>query len=124
MGTAQTTVTRAAVGLVTVVLAALPVTACSGNSRSGSDQPGVQGPASLAPGAPGPRLSADAPSSKDVAAWLRANGVSEPEKWAELLLANRPYPDGPEGTQKIRDVLTQHGASPSDIAAITNTVTP
>ena len=58
------------------------------------------------------------------AAWLRANGVGEPEKWAQLVYENRPYPDGPEGAQKIRDVLTQHGASPQDVAAITNTVMP
>jgi hypothetical protein len=125
MGTAQSTVARAAAGLVAIVLAVLPVAGCArGDSRSGSDQPGVQGPTSLAPGAPGPRVSADDPSVKDVAAWLRANGVSDPEKWAGILRDNQPYPDGPEGTKKIRDVLTQHGASEQDIAAITNTVTP
>ncbi len=32
-----------------------------------------------APGTPGPRVSADDTSVKDVAAWLRANGASEPD---------------------------------------------
>jgi hypothetical protein len=124
MSAAPTTLARAAATLVAATIAVLPAAACTGNSRSGSDQPGVQGPTSLAPGAPGRRISADDGSAKDVAAWLRANGVSDPEQWAEILHQHRPYPDGPEGAQKIRDVLHQYHASPEDTAAITNTVTP
>jgi hypothetical protein len=123
MGTAPISVPRTVAALAAVALALLPAAACAGDSRSGSDQPGVQGPASLAPGAPGPRVSADDGSVKDIAAYLRANGVSDPEEWAEILHDNRPYPKGPEGMQKVRDVLTQHGASPEIVAAVTNTVT-
>jgi len=110
------------VGILVCALAG--ASACSEGARGGSNQPGVQGPTSIAPGAPGPRVQIAYSSAQDVAAQLHANGVGDAEKWAKLLIDNQPYPAGTAGTDKIRDVLVRNGASQSDVAAITNVVVP
>ncbi|MGI5131445.1 hypothetical protein ACQEVB_31890 [Pseudonocardia sp. CA-107938] len=109
------------IGLLTCALAG---TACSSGGRGGSNQPGVEGPTSIAQGAPGPRVTINYSSAQDIAAQLHANDVSDPEKWAQLLVDNQPYPAGAAGNDKIRDVLTRGGASPDDIAKITNVIVP
>jgi hypothetical protein len=115
---------RATAVVAILACALVGASACSDGARGGSNQPGVDGPASIAPGAPGPRVTIAYSSSQDIAAQLHANGVGDAEKWAKLLIENQPYPGGAAGTDKIRDVLVRNGASPADVAAITNVVVP
>lgn len=117
--------TRAAAGAAALTLA-LALTGCADGPRGGSDQPGVQGPQSVAPGPAGDsqRVELNRASEKDLAATLRASGVDDPENWAQILVQNRPYPAGAAGAAKVRQVLDQFKADPQNIAKITNVVIP
>ncbi|GAA1880741.1 hypothetical protein GCM10009836_72580 [Pseudonocardia ailaonensis] len=99
---------------------------CAGGSRSGSDQPGTQGVSSAAPGPAGQvdRKSLNSSSAPDLSAALRANDVSGPENWSQILLQFTPYPPGQAGAEKIAQVLAQFKADPDTTAKITNVVTP
>ncbi|MCE0762621.1 hypothetical protein LWC35_06825 [Pseudonocardia kujensis] len=113
---------RIAAGVLAGV-AALSLAGCAGGSRSGSDQPGVDNTETAAPNQP-VKTSISTSSEKDLAAALRTNGVDDPENWAQILVQNKPYPAGAEGTQKIQQVLQQFQASPDLSAKITNVVEP
>ena len=109
------------VGLLAVTLAG-----CAGGSRSGSDQPGgVPQPSAVSgPAGASQRTAIGTSSEPDVASVLRANEVSEPERWAQVVIAYRPYPSGAEGQDRLRQVLTRFKADPDDIAKIDNALTP
>lgn len=111
----------AALALLTGVLSG-----CTGPSRSGSDQPGVAGPASVVPGPAGvaQRTSIASSSIKDLSAALRNNGVEDPEKWAEIVAEYRPYDAGRAGEDKLREVLTRFQADPDTTTKVTTALTP
>jgi hypothetical protein len=113
--------TSAAAGMAVLALAG-----CSGPSVSGSNNPGVQDRATVAPGAAGDaqRFTVATSSLPDLAAALKTNGVGSPEKWAQIVQTSGPYPSGPGGQAKLREVLTRFQADPDDIAKITNTLVP
>jgi hypothetical protein len=115
---------RAAV--VAAVALAVLVAGCSEPAVSGSNQPGVQGPSSAAPGPAGAsqRVTVAESSIPDLAAALSANGVSDPENWAKIIKAGEPYPPGDPGQQKLRQVLAQFKADPDTTAKITNALVP
>ncbi|GAA4706532.1 hypothetical protein GCM10023215_53750 [Pseudonocardia yuanmonensis] len=118
-----TTPTRRIAAGVLAAVAALALAGCSGGSRAGADQPGVDNTVTSAPGQP-VKSSIMASSEKDLAASFRTNGVDDPEKWAQVLAQNKPYPAGTEGTQKIQQVLQQNQAEPEVVAQITTLVEP
>ncbi|TCK24629.1 hypothetical protein [Pseudonocardia endophytica] len=117
---------RASTATAALIAATIAIAGCANGGRSGTDQPGVQGPSSVAPGPAGntQRTSIATTSIKDLQAALRANDVDDPEHWAQIVTDSRPYPAGPTGEQKLRQVLIQYRATPDDIARITNTLTP
>jgi hypothetical protein len=63
-------------------------------------------------------------SEDDIAAALRANGVEDPQKWAQVILNNAPYPADDPNMTKLRQVLQQQNADPATIEKIVNTVQP
>jgi hypothetical protein len=111
--------------VVVAVLLSVSVSGCTGGSRSGSDQPGVQNRTSVA-GSAGvsPRVPIGSSSEDDIAAALRANGVEDPQKWAQVILNNAPYPADDPNMTKLRQVLQQQNADPATIEKIVNTVQP
>jgi len=117
----RTTGGRIAAGLLAAVLT-IGTAACADPGRSGTDQPGVSPPQASAGSSE--RASIATSSEKDVQAALRADDVDNPEHWAQVLFEGRPYPPGPSGEQKIRDVMTQHGAAPDVTDGVSRTVTP
>lgn len=110
-----------------VAAAVVGLAGCAGSTaRGGSDQPGVELPASAVPGPAGEaaRKSIGSASEQDIAASLRANGVDDAEEWADLIVANRPYPGGDPGLDKLRQVLVKRDAPPEVISKITNALEP
>jgi hypothetical protein len=105
------------------ILLAVAVTGCAGGGRSGSDQPGVQAPAT-ADGQPAPRESLNRSSEADVAATLRRADVDDPQGWAKLLITSRPYPPGQPGQDRIRQLLVDNQADPEDVDKILAVVEP
>lgn len=111
---------------VIAAVVALTASGCVGGSRSGSDQPGVQGPR-CAVGAPAgsvAKVPINASSEDDIAAILRTCEVAEPQRWAQIVVGSRPYPPGEQGEQRLRKVLVEHGAEPAELAKITGTLAP
>lgn len=105
---------------------ALMASGCAGGSRSGSDQPGVQGPR-CAVGAPAgsvTKVPINESSEDDIAAILRTCEVAEPQRWAQIVAGSRPFPPGERGEQRLRQVLVEHGAEPAELEKITGTLTP
>jgi hypothetical protein len=92
------------------VLLAVGATGCAGGSRSGSDQPGIEG---------APQVVVNEASEDDVAATLRTHDIDDPQGWATIVLRYRPYPPGEEGRERLRQVLVEHEADPDEIARIT-----
>lgn len=117
----QTTGARIAVGVLATLLT-IGVAGCADPGRSGTDQPGVAPPQASAGSTE--RASVATSSVKDVQAALRANEVDDPEHWAQVVFDGRPYPAGPTGEQKIRDMLTGHGAGPDVVDGVLRTVAP
>lgn len=116
---------RITAGVLAAALTIATATGCAANGgagRSGSDQPGVDPPQASAGSTE--RASIATSSVKDVQAALRANDVDDPEHWAQVVYEGRPYPQGAAGEQRIRDVLTQHGAEPHVADGVLRTVTP
>jgi hypothetical protein len=111
--------------VVVAVLLSVSVSGCTGGSRSGSDQPGVQNRTSAAgPSDISQRPSIASASEDDITAALRANGVEDPEKWAQVILNNQPYPADDPSLTKLRQVLAQQGADPAEIDKIVNSLRP
>jgi len=112
--------------VVAAVALAVLVAGCSEPAVSGSNQPGVQGPSSAAPGPAGAsqRVTVAESSIPDLAAALSANGVSDPENWAKIIKAGEPYPPGDPGQQKLRQILAQFKADSDTTAKITNALVP
>ncbi|MEJ3653090.1 hypothetical protein WEH80_08900 [Actinomycetes bacterium KLBMP 9759] len=116
-------------GVVMAVIAlalAVAASGCVGGSRSGSDQPGVQGPPCPAAGPAGAqqRTPINESSEDDIAAVLRSCDVDEPQRWAQVVLASRPYPPGAAGQDRLRQVLVDNDAEPDEVERITNAITP
>ena len=113
------------VGSATAILL-LAVSGCTGESRSGSDQPGVPGPRSVSTNAPDPaqQTSISTSSEDDIAAALRTNNVDDPGRWAEIVSSGRPYPPGEPGKAKLRQVLTQFRADPDTTSKVTAALVP
>lgn len=109
---------------VAAVLAACAVAGCSGAPAGGSNQPGVPGPAGVAPGpaADPKRTPISSTSVQDLSAALRANDVDDPDKWAQILVEFRPYPPGQPGQDKLRQVLQRFQADPDTTGKITSAV--
>lgn len=102
-----------------LMVASVALTAgCAGGGRSGTDQPGTDGTQSARP------TSINDSSEQDLAAALRADDVSTPENWAQILVEYKPYPAGAEGAQKIQQVLQQFKADADTTSKITNSVVP
>ncbi len=115
-----------AIAVAVLAVAGGVLTGCSGQSRGGTDQPGVQGPSSVAPGPAGAaeqtRISRS--SVQDLGAALRANGVEDPDDWANVVIENQPYGAGPVGEERLRQVLARFRADPDTTARITTALAP
>lgn len=107
-------------------LLAVAVAGCASPGAAGSNNPGVSEPTTVAPGtvAPPERRVVAKSSAQDLAAVFDAAGVDDPEQWAQAVLAGRPYPEGPAGQDKLREVLAQNQADADDVAKITNALVP
>jgi hypothetical protein len=117
---------RAAAGAVTV-LTVLTLVGCGAAGRGGgSDQPGVKLPPSAAPGPAGEvqRTSVSESSQQDIAATLRANGVSDVDRWAHVIADSKPYPPEDRSMAKLRQLLAQEGADQATTDKIMNAVRP
>ena len=117
----RTTGARIAAGLLAAVLT-IGAAGCSSAGRGGTDQPGVAPPQPSAGSSE--RASVATSSVKDVQAALRANDVDDPGHWSQVVYESRPYPAGAAGEQRIRDVLTQHGAEPDVVDGVLRTIAP
>lgn len=117
----RTTGARIAAGVLATVLT-IGAAGCAGGGRSGTDQPGVSPPQASAGSTE--RASVATSSVKDVQAALRTNDVDDPDRWAKVVYEGGPYPPGAAGEQRIRDVLTQHGAEPAVVDGVLRTVAP
>ena len=117
--------TPRATAAVLATLLALVLAGC-GASRGGADEPGVKLPPSAAPGPAGAseRTSIATASQQTIAASLRANNVSNPEGWAQVVLQYRPYPANDPSLGKLRQALVQYKADPATIDKITNALKP
>lgn len=117
---------------VTAVVAALLVVVlggCSEGSRGGSNQPGVPEPSVVTgpPGAPAAadnRMSINTSSEQDVAAALDAKEVDDSERWAKLIVANKPYPPDDPAQSRLRQVLTSSGADPQTVDEVLAALKP
>lgn len=108
-------------------LLAIVLAGCSGSAaRGGSDAQGVQRPPSVPAGPAGDALRTEISlaSQQDVAAALRANGVSDPGHWAKVVMVNSPYPKDDPNFTKLRQVLVAQHADPDTIDKITNALKP
>jgi hypothetical protein len=114
---------RAWMQAAVAVLVAVALSGCVGGSRSGSDQPSLPGMGS-ATTAPAQKESINESSEDDVAAALRRGDVDDPQGWARILIGYRPYPPGPPGQERIRQVLVEHDADPDNVNKILATVEP
>jgi hypothetical protein len=117
---------RAAAGAI-AMLTALTLVGCEGGTgRGGSDQPGVPLPPSAAPGPAGEaqRTSINDGSQQDIAATLRANGVSDEDHWAHVIADSKPYPPEDRSMAKLRQLLAQDGADQATTDKIMNSVRP
>ena len=112
--------------LAGVLLLGCLSTGCAAVPTSGSDQPGVQSPPSVAPGAAGAaqRTEISSASIPDLSAALDSNGVDDSRGWAKIMIENRPYPPGPAGDDKIRHVLARFHADPETAAEISTALSP
>jgi hypothetical protein len=117
---------RAAAGAIAVLTALTLISCGEGSGRGGSNQPGVSLPPSAAPGPAGEaqRTSVNESSQQDIAAALRANGVSDEEHWAQIIADNKPYPKEDRSMAKLRQVLAQNHADPETTDKIVNALRP
>jgi hypothetical protein len=114
---------------VIAALLAVVLGGCSGVPSGGSNQPGVKEPSAVtsAPGAPAAadnRMSVNTASVQDVTAALDAKDVDDADRWAELIAANKPYPPGAPGEDKLRQVLTSANADPQTVDNILAALKP
>lgn len=105
-------------------LLALTASGCAGGSRSGSDQPGVEGPPGATAGPAVEKVSINESSEDDVAAALRRSDVEDPQGWAQIVVSYRPYPSGAPGDDRLRQVLVEHEADPAEVDKIMNMLSP
>lgn len=111
---------------VAAALLALTLAGCAGSAaHGGSNQPGEPEPSSASPGPAGnaQRVQLSQTSVQDLATTLNGNGVSDSDRWAKVIIENRPYPNDPT-MAKLKQVLAQHGADQQTIAKIVNAVRP
>jgi hypothetical protein len=104
------------------ILLAVALSGCAGGSRSGTDQPSLPGRGTSP--APVQKESINESSEDDMAAALRRGDVDDPQGWAQILIGYRPYPPGPPGQERIRQVLVEHDADPDEVNRILAAVDP
>jgi hypothetical protein len=76
------TAKRAVSGVIAILLT-VAASGCVGGSRSGTDQPGLPGPANTTSGpvSPAQKESINETSEDDLAAALRRSDVDDPQGW-------------------------------------------
>jgi hypothetical protein len=116
------TVAYGAVVSLVVSLAACDQTTTIG----GSYAPGVGLIPSAPPGPAGDayRIAIHSSSQQDIASVLKSNGVHNPGRWAQIVIAYQPYPANDPSLAMLQRALTQYHADPDTIAEITNALTP
>jgi hypothetical protein len=103
------------------VPAPAPGSAAAPASPSASVTPSASATPSAVPGA---KVSAtDAPENELLRAVTRT-GVTTPQKWVDVIVANRPYADTDTGLTKLRAALMQAAAPPDVVNKIASTLTP
>jgi len=118
---------RVAPGAVAVAVLVSCTAGCNKTTTiGGSYAPGVQPFPSAAAGPAGARdrVAIHTASQQDIAELLKANGVSNPGQWAQIVMAYRPYPPNDPTLAKLRRVLLQYHADPDTLARTLNALTP
>ncbi|OBC00851.1 hypothetical protein A5784_19135 [Mycobacterium sp. 852013-50091_SCH5140682] len=81
-------------------------------------------PATAAPADPAAKVSANTASEDDIAAALKAAGVSNPARWAEEVVEYRPYPADDPNLGKLRDNLAKYNPGQETVDKIVSALTP
>lgn len=69
-------------------------------------------------------MSINTSSEQDVAAALDAKEVDDSERWAKLIVANKPYPPDDPAQSRLRQVLTSSGADPQTVDEVLAALKP
>ncbi|ART71168.1 hypothetical protein BTO20_23835 [Mycobacterium dioxanotrophicus] len=80
--------------------------------------------AAPATAAPAAKVSANTASEDDIAAALKAAGVSNPSRWAEEVVEYRPYPAEDPNLGKLRDNLAKYNPGQETVDKIVSALTP
>ncbi|WP_458315438.1 hypothetical protein [Mycolicibacterium brisbanense] len=81
-------------------------------------------PATAAPADHAAKVSANTASEDDIAAALKAAGVSNPSRWAEEVVEYRPYPADDPNLGKLRDNLAKYNPGQETVDKIVSALTP
>lgn len=76
------------------------------------------------PADPAAKVSANTASEGDIAAALKAAGVSNPDRWAEEVVEYRPYPADDPNLGKLRDNLAKYNPGQETVDKIVSALTP
>lgn len=125
------TIGRPAVRVLAAIGAAVlsgSLAACGGTASGSSiavAPAGAVGPA--VPGDPGvstTKVSANSASEGDIAAALKAAGVSSPKRWAAEVVEYRPYPTGDLDLAKLRQNLAKYNPGQPTVDKIVSALLP
>lgn len=109
------------------IATAVVLTGCSGSASSDSTSAtSTAAPATDAPeaAAPAVKVSANTASEGDIAAALKAAGVSNSDRWAEEVVEYRPYPADDPNLGKLRDNLAKYNPGQETVDKIVSALTP
>lgn len=101
------------------IATAVVLTGCSGSASSDS----TSATSATAP-APAAKVSANTAPEEDIAAALKAAGVSNSSRWAEEVVEYRPYPSDDPNLGKLRDNLAKYNPGQETVDKIVSALTP
>lgn len=114
MGSATTKLALAALA------ACLSLTACGGPSSDQTSAPTTATGGSTRVG----KISANTASESEIAAALKAAGVSNPERWAKEVVEYRPYAADDSNLTSLRQNLAKYNPGEETINKIVSVLTP
>ncbi|ORA37572.1 hypothetical protein [Mycobacterium aquaticum] len=120
---------KAALLIVSASIATtVALTGCGGSTSadSTSTTSGAAASTTAAPvtAAPAAKVSANTASQDDIAAALKAAGVSNPSRWAAEVVEYRPYPADDPNLGKLRDNLAKYNPGQETVDKIVSALTP
>ncbi|MDT5279061.1 MAG: hypothetical protein QOJ20_256 [Mycobacterium sp.] len=114
-----------------VTLMGLTLAACGGATTSSDSSPSPSAVPTTVSAPPGgtaapaaEKVSANTASENEIAAALKAAGVSNAERWAHEVVEYRPYPADDPNLAKLRENLAKYNPGQETTDKIVSALTP